>query len=513
MSEVTPQQIFQVLKSRFSGEELRTLCFELKVEHDDLPAMAREGKARELVSLMERLGRLPELIAVIESHRPQVVWRAEPQIEEIDLEQVPGEPPYKGMAYFDEADAPLFFGREALTAELLGRLHEHPFLAVVGASGSGKSSLVRAGLIPALKGTTVVVDGVVRPEGSEDWLYRVITPTDRPLQALADCLSDSPTSLRDNSDLMAEDARGLHFAVRYLLQEQGAEHLCLVVDQFEELFTLCRNPQKQRAFVDNLLQAALPETGGLVTLVVTLRADFYAHCAQYDGLRQVLETRQKYIGAMNWEELHRAITEPARRQGWAFEPGLVAMLLQDVGQEPGRLPLLSHALLETWQRRRGRTLTFAGYIGAGGLYGAIAQTAETEFKKLNSRQQAIARNIFLRLTELGEGSEDTRRRAPLQELVPQPEQADEVAVVLAQLASARLITTTQEAVEVVHEALIREWDSLRQWLDEDRKGLQIHRRLTEAAAEWSGKNAMLTICMGDCPWKKRGSGLTKTWLL
>ena len=484
MSEITPQQIHQVLKSRFSAGELQSLCFELEIEYDDLPAVAREGKARELVSYMERLGRLADLISLIERHRPQVVWQAEPQIDEADIEQVPGDPPYKGMAFFDEADAHLFFGREALTAELLTRVNQHPFLAVVGASGSGKSSLVRAGLIPALKGVTLLDEAVVRPEGSQRWLYRVITPTDRPLEALAGCLSDSPKALRDNSDLMADDRRGLHFAARYLLKEQGADHLCFFVDQFEELFTLCRNLQERQAFIDNLLNAAMPDTGGLLTLILTLRADFYAHCAQYDELRQALETEQKYIGAMNREELRRAIREPAQQHGWDFEGGLVEMPLQDVGQEPGRLPLLSHALLETWHRRRGRTLTFAGYSAAGGLFGAIAQTAETVFNKLNRGQQVIARNIFLRLTELGEGSEDTRRRAHLQELVPQPEQAGEVATVLARLASARLITTSQDAVEVVHEALIREWDLLRRWLNEDRQGLQIQRRLTEAAAEW-----------------------------
>jgi len=191
---------------------------------------------------------------------------------------------------------------------------------------------------------------------------------------------------------------------------------------------------------------------------------------------------------MSAEELRRAIEEPARRGEWTFEPGLVDLFLRDAGDEPGALPLLSHALLETWQRRRGRTLTLAGYAESGGVRGAIARTAETTFNQLTREQQAVARKIFLRLTELGEGTQDTRRRAALTELIPRPEDAPAVQAVLKKLADARLVTTAEGTAEVAHEALIREWATLREWLNENREGLRLHRQLTQAAQEWDKLN-------------------------
>ena len=186
-----------------------------------------------------------------------------------------------------------------------------------------------------------------------------------------------------------------------------AAHTLLVVDQFEELFTLCRSEAEQIAFVQNLAGAAC-ESGGTAAVVVVLRADFYAHCARFDLFRQLLVKHQEYIGPMTMEELRCAIEEPAQRGHWYFDPGLVDLLLHDVGAdvghtpEPGALPLLSHALLATWQRRRGRTLTLSGYTASGGVRGAIAETAESVFyDQLDREQRPIARQIFLRLTELG----------------------------------------------------------------------------------------------------------------
>ncbi|MEK7326511.1 MAG: hypothetical protein AAB217_14770, partial [Chloroflexota bacterium] len=255
---------------------------------------------------------------------------------------------------------------------------------------------------------------------------------------------------------------------------------------------LCRNKTEQVAFVDNLLYAAFDPEGQTI-VVLALRADFYAHCADFPDLREALAQHQEYIGMMSADELRCAIEEPARRGSWELEPGLVELLLKDVGAdgsrppEPGALPLLSHALLETWLRRRGRTLTLSGYTASGGVRGAIAETAEAVFHdQLNPSQRAIARHIFLRLTELGkdETLTDTRRRAALDELVVRPDEALAVREVLTLLADARLITTEQDTVEVAHEALIREWPTLRQWLTENREGLRLHRQLTEAAQEW-----------------------------
>src|SRR5687767_15294723 len=187
---------------------------------------------------------------------------------------------------------------------------------------------------------------------------------------------------------------------------------------------------------------------------------------------------------MTPDELRRAMEEPARRGHWEFEPGLVDLILRDVGDEPGALPLLSHALLETWKRRAGYTLTLKGYADAGGVRGAIAHTAESMYQNLSTDEQAIARNIFMRLTELGEGTEDTRRRASFDELMSHTEDLEEVRSVLNKLAEARLITLGEDTAEVAHEALIREWPALREWLNQDREGLQLHRRLTETAREW-----------------------------
>ncbi|MCB0189199.1 MAG: hypothetical protein KDE31_33245, partial [Caldilineaceae bacterium] len=265
-------------------------------------------------------------------------------------------------------------------------------------------------------------------------------------------------------DELAEDRRVLDLYVSQVLSGTAADRLLLVVDQFEELFTLCKDQTERKAFIDNLLAAATDD--GVTTVVITVRADFYAHCFAFDNLRIALSNYQIPIGPMNRDELRSAIEEPARQEGWQLEPGLVEQLLLDLGNEPGALPLLSHALLETWKRRRGRTMTLAGYVESGRVQGAIAQTAEHTFmKELTSEQQAIAKHIFMSLTELGEGAEDTRRRVQLIELMPRPAERAVVEAVLLTLVKARLVTTDEHEAEVAHEALIRQWPRLREWLN------------------------------------------------
>ncbi len=397
--------------------------------------------------------------------------------------------PYKGLTYFDEGDADLFVGREAVTSKLVGRVlrltsrqeyGRSRFLTIVGASGSGKSSLVRAGLLPALRWNPA----------SADWLIYVLTPTAHPIESLALALSteDGPVGApaRFADDLMS-NARCLHLFCSRAAKAAAAAHVLLLVDQFEELFSLCTLETERQAFVGNLLEAAC-DPGGAAIVLTTLRADFYTHCAAYAGLREALAQQQEYIGALNDVELRRAIEEPARRGRWDFEPGLVDLLVHDVGHEPGALPLLSHALLETWERRRGRTMTLGGYAASGGVRGAIAETAQAVFEdRFSPEQQAIARRIFLHLTELGDesGTGDTRRRASLEELIVEPGEAHATRIVLDALVDARLITVTGDAVEVAHEALIREWPALRGWLEDDREGLRLHRHLTQAAREWA----------------------------
>lgn len=421
-----------------------------------------------------------------------------------ELPPEPGAPPFKGLQYFTEADADRFFGRERLTARLVNRLRidagQARFLAVIGASGSGKSSLVRAGVIPAVRDGQRLADGSLPPTDSANWAIRLFTPTTHPLEALATALLPDDDSLSEIADLtrqLAEKPKNLGLAVRRAVTRADSSHLLLVIDQFEELFTQCRRPEERQAFVDGLLAAVDPGSGRPVTVLIVLRADFYAHCAEYPGLRELVSQRQEYIGAMSRDELFDAIVKPAALGEWRIQEGLVELMLDEVENEPGALPLLSHALLETWARRRGRTMTLSGYTEAGGVRGAIAQTAETIFQqRLTPEQQRIARAIFLRLTEVGElqgddeATPDTRRRVPLSELLTRPDDAEAVANVLEILSSARLVTTgtvstpQRRVVEVAHEALIREWPTLRGWLDSNREQLLRQRELTEAAGTW-----------------------------
>ena len=458
------------------------------------------GYSDTQISRLEQNERLPDIPTVEASFIPALGLEDEPKAitrllelaANVRREDAPalGLCPYKGLNYFDEADADLFVGREALTAKLTERvlsltLNGAPqvprFLAVVGASGSGKSSLVLAGLTPALRWN----------KSSTNWRIHTFTPTAHPLQSLATTLNAEQGS---TIAALAEDLRqkedNLQIFVKRKWGSKKGAHVLFVVDQFEELFALCRADEERASFIGNLL-AATSDTDGPLAVVITLRADFYAPCANYPKLREALARTQEYIGAMNEEELRRAIEEPAHRGRWEFEPGLVDLLLHDVGHEPGALPLLSHALLETWERRRGRTMTLSGYTSSGGVRGAIAETAETVFTdQFTQEQRAIARRIFLRLTELGDQmvTADTRRRATFNELILKPEEASTTHAVLKALADARLITTSEDAVEVAHEALIREWPTLRGWLEDNREGLRLQRHLTEAAQEWAAMN-------------------------
>ena len=251
---------------------------------------------------------------------------------------------------------------------------------IIGASGSGKSSVVRAGVIPSLKKGVALIDGTVPPEDSVNWRVHIWTPTAHPLEALATELtrdSKSVTAIATLMDDLMQDPRSLGF---FLGRQNFKHHTLLVIDQFEELFTLCRDNFEREAFIDNLLTAISGK--GQITLILTLRADFYAHLAQYPELRDAVAHQQEYIGPMTTEELRRAIEEPAKHAHWTFEPGLVDLILHDVGDEPGALPLLSHTLLETWKRRAGHTLTLKGYADAGGVHGAISHTAESVYQNL-----------------------------------------------------------------------------------------------------------------------------------
>ncbi|WP_221469794.1 nSTAND1 domain-containing NTPase [Allocatelliglobosispora scoriae] len=381
-------------------------------------------------------------------------------------------PPYPGLAAYGPDDADLFCGRDRLVAELVDRLARQRFVAVVGASGSGKSSLMRAGLVPA-----VHADG-------DRWSTVLITPGAYPVRECAAQLA--ARSGGDPAALAAEldaDPRNLGPALSRLLAAGGPDAQCLlVVDQFEEVFSLCQDPAERQAFIRMLLAAA-HDRDGRARVVIGVRADFYAHCARLPELVAALQDAQLIVGPMTPEELSVAITAPAARSGLMVEKALVATIIAEAASRPAALPFVSHALWETWRRRRGTGLFLTAYQAVGGLDGAVAQSAERCYGELDEAHRRAARRILLRLTALGDGTEDTRRRVSRAEL------GDDAvtATVLESLAAARLVTIGAHTVEIAHEALIRGWPTLRDWLAADRESLRAHRRVTGAAAEWAAR--------------------------
>jgi WD40 repeat protein/DNA-binding SARP family transcriptional activator len=388
--------------------------------------------------------------------------------------------PYKGLARFEPDDAEFFFGRERLVAELVAHLVGAGLVGVVGPSGSGKSSLVRAGLLP------VVRDGVL--PGSDRWRQLILRPGEHPMAELADVAGRRDATSDGTGSATAGDGGQAGQAltpgpaaggwVRRALA--GAERLLLVVDQFEEVFTTCRDEVERTAFLAALTEAAWADS--FVTVLVAIRADYYGHCAAAPDLASLLAANHVLVGPMRQDELRRAVELPAHRAGLHLEPGLSAAMTAEVADQPGGLPLLSCALLESWQHRHGRTLTLAAYHQAGGVHGAVARLAERAWQQLDPHQQAVARRILLRLAGPGEGAAVVRRRVPLGEFTASPD--EHVAGVVEALTEQRLLTTSQDTVEVAHEALLREWPRLRGWLEEDVQGRALHRHLIAAAREW-----------------------------
>jgi WD40 repeat protein len=365
--------------------------------------------------------------------------------------------PFKGLASFEPADAEYFFGRERLVAELVSRLVGAGFLGIVGPSGSGKSSVLRAGLLPALAG------GVL--PGSEAWRRWLLRPGERPLETLRTVLvSGAEDPLADELDALPADTR-----------------LLLAVDQLEELFTACRSEDDRAAFVETLVRAA-GDPQGRAVVVVALRADFYGRFAAYPELAALLGANHVLVGPMQASELRRAVEQPADRVGLRVEPALVDALVDDVEGQPGALPLLSTALLELWQDREENTLTLAAYRESGGVHGAVARLAEGTYARIPEARKPLVRPIMLRLVGEGEGDAPVRRLAPLAEL--DVEGSEDVAGVLDTLASSRLVTVGEGSVEVAHEALLREWPRLREWIEEDAEGRRLRRHITQAATEW-----------------------------
>ncbi|WP_214110629.1 nSTAND1 domain-containing NTPase [Acrocarpospora catenulata] len=374
--------------------------------------------------------------------------------------------PYRGLMAFEPEHGEWFFGRDHLVDRLRELAGRAPVIGVFGASGSGKSSLLRAGLLGAR-------------DGDPRWRTLLVTPGEHPLDALcgqvAKVFGVDVHRLREE---LAEEPAALDLAVRGRLADD--ERALLVVDQFEEVFTLCRDERERGLFTAALLDLALG-AGRRTTVVVGVRADFIGHLDP--GLVAAVAEAQLLVGPPAAAELREIVLRPAARAGLFVDPDLLATVLADTTAQPGSLPLLSHALQETWRHRSGERLTLAAYQRVGGVNGAIAQTAERVYAELGPGEQRLARRVFLRLTALGEGTEDTRRPIAQAELdgIGEPEA---VAGLLERLAEARLVVIGEESVEVAHEALIRAWPRLHRWLTDDRADLRVHRGLTDAAHRW-----------------------------
>jgi WD40 repeat protein/DNA-binding SARP family transcriptional activator len=343
--------------------------------------------------------------------------------------------PFKGLAPFEAADAEFFFGRERLVDELVARLADAPLLAIVGPSGGGKSSLLRAGLLPAL-----------------EWESVVVRPGERLPAELVDFCESVPPG----------------------------ERLVLAVDQFEELFDPSVAEPERRAFIDALVDAAWdPERRALILIAV--RADFFGRMAPYVELADLVGPNHVLLGPMSAGELRRAIEGPAERTGLEVEPELVDALVDDVAGEAGGLPLLSTALLDLWRERKGRVLSLAAYERTGGVRGAVGRHAEAAFRSLGKEEQKVARRIMLRLVS-GDAETLTRRRVTSGEL--DADHDERVAYVLAALVERRLLVADDGKIELVHEALLEQWSRLVEWLEEDAQGRRLHSHLTQAATDW-----------------------------
>jgi hypothetical protein len=325
-----------------------------------------------------------------------------------------GRCPYRGLRVFDVDDAPFFFGREALVQWLLNEVRPaaegqpvNRFLAIVGASGSGKSSVARAGIAATLKHDAV--------PGSSRWPIAIFRPGSDPLESLAVALSrvvnvgQGASALADLIGELQRNEKALHLTARQSLPENASGiMLVILVDQFEEIFTLCRNEDLRGAFIRNLLYAAKVAQGQTL-MILTMRADFYAKCAANADLAAAFSDHHVLVGPMTDDELRRAIERPTKLVGCELESGLVDLLMQDVRRQAGALPLLQHALLEVWNKREGRTLTVKAYQAIGKLEGALQRRADATLKAFSEAERELCRRTFLRLTQPGEGTEDTKR--------------------------------------------------------------------------------------------------------
>ncbi len=395
--------------------------------------------------------------------------------------------PYLGLDFFTEDDARRFFGRERLVSDLLERVQTSRFVIIAGPSGSGKSSLVRAGLLHALK------QGALPAAHSDRWLYTTLTPGHDPIEQLALAMSrlaKSPDAAKYMREHSAE-VGALHECAESQLSDRKDQRVVIFVDQFEEVFTQISKDSDRVVFL-NLLTTAATIENGRVTVLFALRSDFVTNCATYPQLYALVNQQFLLVGAMQPDELVSAIARPALEVGLRIDPDLIAQIVNDMQDEPGVLPLMQFALKDLFDAQQAKggviALTLDDYLARGGLRKALERHADRAFAKLNPNEQQLARSIFAGLIEIGSGHEDTRRTASFAELIPASSAAEPVKAVIQKLADARLITTAEqdrkESVTISHERLIDAWPWLRKLIDTNRESIALQNEIARDAQEW-----------------------------
>ncbi|MGB3495295.1 MAG: pentapeptide repeat-containing protein [Elainellaceae cyanobacterium] len=405
--------------------------------------------------------------------------------------------PYKGLEYFDfnDEDPKYFFGRDQLTGQLLDQVRTSNFMALVGASGNGKSSVLRAGLLHQLKlGRRIT--------GSDQWRIRLTRPDRQPLRNLALAFVDENAPDLERAEQLGRSERLIEKGadgLRRLVQTDSAPKVILVIDQFEEVFTRCENVEEREQFFACIM-GALAETEEKLCLILALRADFVGKCLErdYSGLADRVQQGMVNVLPMALDDLRDAICNPAEQVGLIVEPALLTEILDDIAGAPGSLPLLQYTLKELWHQRQNNQLVLSAYHALGGINGTLDKKATEIYSQFDEAEQRTVQHIFQQLTQLGEDTEDTRRRVFQENLVAEPKHsAEQVNRVIATLAAPenRLLVTSEviskgsdaermAIVDVAHEALIRHWRLLRQWIEKNRDLLRQHRKIEQAAEEW-----------------------------
>ncbi len=398
--------------------------------------------------------------------------------------------PYRGLAAFKEEDAPYFYGRETVTQQLVAAVKKKHLVAVVGASGSGKSSVVFAGLIPQLK-----------RDRSYDWQIISFRPGNNPLESLAIALTQrlGTGETRENSPIpnyrlaeleleveLRNSDRALQNFLESIITAAPKSHLVVIADQFEELYTLCQDTEQRKIFLDNLLNAVKSVPG--FTLVLTLRADFFGEALSYRPFADVLQDAQVNLRPMNALELETAITQPAQILNVQLEPGLTQRLINVVLDSPSHLPLLEFTLTQLWQKQQQGWLTHQAYADIGGVETALANHAESVYVQLNSEDKERVQQIFIQLVQSTDNNADIRRLANREEV------GEENWNLVTRLADARLLVTNRneitnvETVEIIHEALIKNWRRLKQWMQIDGEFRRWQEQLRILIKQWENSN-------------------------